>query len=345
MFEASLVNLLQAASFGVASLSILILGAYRRYRVICGFFALTCAMAIFNLLEELNITRTIHLITPVFVIGLGPMLYLVVKSLTNKLNKLEYLHLAPMILALPFTQFTQQVILVGTVWRFVYAGLALYHIYQFNLRLQDYRSDAQEVTLRWLGWLIVIMSLNNALDLVRLNVQPYLSHEINVLGQGIGTAVNLLLLMLLTTKLNREHAVICTLSEVPKSSLDVKNNKESANSYKAIFEHLDQQMNENTWYLQSRLTISDLARLCDLQVRDISRAINLNTKQSFNDYINAFRVAHVKQAMSKNPSESLLTLAINAGFNAKSSFNYSFKKQTGMTPSEFKNSLNIASES
>ncbi|MCF6437095.1 helix-turn-helix domain-containing protein [Pseudoalteromonas sp. MMG022] len=338
MFEANVVNLIQAFSIGIATLSIAILSTHKLYRTVSAFFAMVMLSAIFNLLEELNITRSIHLVTPVFVLGFGPMLYLVVKSLTKQVNKYDILHFVPMLLLLPFTQYTQTVILIGTVWRVIYAGFAVYRIYQFNATLDNSRSDAHEVALRWLGWLIVIMTITNAADLVRLNLQPMLPVFWNIFGQGLVAVINITILLVLTTKLNAEHKILKTL---PLQQTDDTPNKthESAEDYQAIFKSIDQQMRDKQWFLQARLSLSDLSQLTGLQPRDVSRAINLSHQLSFNDYINSFRVEHVKEAMRTSSTKPLLTLAHEAGFSAKSSFNYSFKKQTGMTPSEYRNSL------
>ncbi|CAM4242549.1 helix-turn-helix domain-containing protein [Pseudoalteromonas byunsanensis] len=338
MFEANLVNLIQAFTIGVATLSIAILSAHKLYRTVIAFFVMVIFSAAFNLLEELNITRSIHLITPIFVLGFGPMLYLVVKSLTTQVKKYDLLHLLPMLLLLPFSHHTQAVILIGTVWRLIYAGLAVYRIYLFNQALDNYRSDAHEVTLRWLGWLVVIMTMTNAADLVRLNLQTLLPVFWNIFGQGLATLINITILILLTLKLNNEHAILKTL---PRTQPDERENKghECADDYQIIFAFIDQQMREKQWFLQPRLSLSELSQLTGIQMREVSRAINLARQLSFNDYVNSFRVEHIKTAMRTTPNKPMLVLAHEAGFSAKSSFNYSFKKQTGMTPSEFKNSL------
>ena len=55
-------------------------------------------------------------------------------------------------------------------------------------------------------------------------------------------------------------------------------------------------------------------------------------------FINEYRI---KKAMSRliNPiddKETILEIMYEVGFNSKSSFNTLFKKQTGLTPSEYK---------
>ena len=54
--------------------------------------------------------------------------------------------------------------------------------------------------------------------------------------------------------------------------------------------------------------------------------------------MNEQRVNHVRQMLIDPDFDkySLLGIAIEAGFNSKSSFNRIFKKETGMTPSQYK---------
>ena len=70
----------------------------------------------------------------------------------------------------------------------------------------------------------------------------------------------------------------------------------------------------------------------------LTQALNEVLQTKFNDYVNAFRITEV-QALLLRPEKSkhnLLTLAFEAGFNSKSSFNTAFKKHTGLTPTQFR---------
>lgn len=61
---------------------------------------------------------------------------------------------------------------------------------------------------------------------------------------------------------------------------------------------------------------------------------------SFFDYVNGRRVAEVQSLMHQpaHDGDTLLDLAMRAGFSSKSTFNACFKKATGMAPSAWRKS-------
>jgi len=109
--------------------------------------------------------------------------------------------------------------------------------------------------------------------------------------------------------------------------------------FQKIFEYLANEIQIKQWYKTPRLTLNNLSELSGLQSRDISRAINIVAQKNFNDYINQLRLVDVVQQMEKSADDSFLNLAINAGFNSKSTFNQAFKRQYSMTPVEYRNTL------
>jgi AraC-like DNA-binding protein len=58
----------------------------------------------------------------------------------------------------------------------------------------------------------------------------------------------------------------------------------------------------------------------------------------FVEFVNQFRIDHAKVLLkdSKYSREKISTIAFDSGFGTVTSFNVSFKKTTGLTPSEFR---------
>ncbi|MBV8856989.1 MAG: AraC family transcriptional regulator [Acidobacteria bacterium] len=93
-------------------------------------------------------------------------------------------------------------------------------------------------------------------------------------------------------------------------------------------------------YADGELTLQKLAGRLSIPAQHLSQTVNGRLNQSFTDFVNAYRVADAKRKLTDPGLRhySVLAIAEEVGFNSKSSFNAVFKKQTGMTPSEFRNS-------
>ncbi len=95
-------------------------------------------------------------------------------------------------------------------------------------------------------------------------------------------------------------------------------------------------------YVNTSLNISSLAKHINWPINDVSLIINEALSTNFNDLINTYRIESFKKMVinPNNKKYSILGLAKEVGFNSKTSFYRAFKKETGITPSEFLKSLN-----
>lgn len=95
---------------------------------------------------------------------------------------------------------------------------------------------------------------------------------------------------------------------------------------------------EKKVYLNSDLKLSDLSKELEISIHHISQLINSQFNQSFTDLINSFRIKHAIEIMkgSEGKEETLIGIAYASGFNNKVSFNNSFRKFTGLSPSLYK---------
>lgn len=95
-------------------------------------------------------------------------------------------------------------------------------------------------------------------------------------------------------------------------------------------------MAEERPWLEPELTLAELAQRLRLHPAQLSRLINLGCGQSFSDFVNRYRVqeAQRKLADPRFAHYSLVGVALESGFNSKSTFNRVFKKLTGQVPRE-----------
>ncbi|MFO7446568.1 MAG: helix-turn-helix domain-containing protein [Ignavibacteriaceae bacterium] len=108
-----------------------------------------------------------------------------------------------------------------------------------------------------------------------------------------------------------------------------------------ILNSLTELMEKEKLYLDSELTIQKLSEVINVSQHNLSEVINTKLNQNFYDLINRYRVEEVKRKI-KNPDYSnlnFLGIAFESGFNSKTSFNTIFKKFTGLTPTQYKESI------
>jgi adenylate cyclase len=94
-------------------------------------------------------------------------------------------------------------------------------------------------------------------------------------------------------------------------------------------------------YLLPDLSLRGLASKIDIHPNQLSWLLNESIGKNFNDFINHYRVNTFK-TLSKDPKNAHLTLmglAFDSGFNSKTVFNTSFKKETGLTPRQFSKAI------
>ena len=100
-------------------------------------------------------------------------------------------------------------------------------------------------------------------------------------------------------------------------------------------------MEAGLYYHDPDLSIISLAAALGIPARDLSRIINTALRKNFHDFVNEYRMREVMRKMA-DPAYNhinLLGLALDAGFNSKSTFNRIFREMTGKSPMQYKAGL------
>lgn len=90
------------------------------------------------------------------------------------------------------------------------------------------------------------------------------------------------------------------------------------------------------WWRDPDLDLAELARRLGTNTAYLSRGLNEGLRLGFADAINGLRVEHVAARLRDGTDGDILTLAIDAGFGSKATFNRVFKERFGVTPSAYR---------
>ena len=105
---------------------------------------------------------------------------------------------------------------------------------------------------------------------------------------------------------------------------------------KEISGKLENAMENDKLYKDQELSLNSISEHLAIKPYLISKSLSEVNNKRFNDFVNEYRVNEVQSLLqnSDNSKYTLLSIAMDAGFNSKSSFNRAVKKQLGISPSE-----------
>jgi AraC-like DNA-binding protein len=111
-------------------------------------------------------------------------------------------------------------------------------------------------------------------------------------------------------------------------------------SLAGVAERIQSHLREARPHLDPDLTVQGLSDQLRLPAKLVSSAINQHLGRNFNDLINSARVEAACRLL-RDPArrnDKLLAIQLDAGFGSRTVFNAAFKRETGLTPSQWRQS-------
>ncbi|MGE8434799.1 helix-turn-helix domain-containing protein [Chryseobacterium joostei] len=295
--------------------------------------------------HSLFLIRSIQYLTPIF-------FYLSVLFYTNpsfrfKITDFKFLLLPAAFLAClvlvrlgyknPFESLAIILILVQALF---YTGLSYITIRKHQRKIQQFSSNTEGIDLNWLEYIILVLFAVNII---------YVIYNLFYDPKSLNFFINTVFLLVIycVGYYSLKEKEIYPLEEKQREELisinedsdseDVKRKLISDEELLKIKTQLERIMNIQKPYLDSELNLIKLAEMLSVSTHHLSYVINTGFGKNFFQYINEFRVEYAKKLLKETDSKlSILGIAYESGFNSKTSFNTTFKKLTGQTPSEFK---------
>lgn len=228
----------------------------------------------------------------------------------------------------------------------IYSILILKRLFKYKREILNYQSNVDKVVIKTLTVGVIMIFISWIIGTVGVNLDAF-NIPVNV---DLFIAVYLILVLVIyfisyiaiktpeVFKLDERKLRTVFLRNDELDTEKVKSKvKEDNPELEAFNEQLVTFMAEDRPYLNPDLSLMELAAEIKLTRHQLSNVINQNHQKNFYEFINSYRTEEVKKLMQDpaNKHLKLISLAYDAGFNSKASFNRIFKQMTSMTPSQY----------
>jgi AraC-like DNA-binding protein len=224
----------------------------------------------------------------------------------------------------------------------IYTILTVRTVAEYNRSIKDAYSDIERINLNWLKYIslgmIIIWTIVALLALGKvLAIQPDRADAI------LNTPLAVLIYAIGYMGLKQPEIFLDPATNAPGSQEAEKYRRSGLSNENAedIKERLLVLMSTEKPFLGQEITLQKLAERLNVSSHNLSEVINSQLQQSYFDFINQYRVDEFKKRLADpaNGQFNLLSIAFDSGFKSKGTFNAIFKKQTGMTPSEYRSTI------
>jgi len=193
---------------------------------------------------------------------------------------------------------------------------------------------------------ILIMESLVIVSKALLQFYPESNEMVNLVLRSISYFILLIICLLIIRKNfssgpanNEESNVQLKINNDDSDGKIIINTVDYDLKFKDIWHKLDDLVSKKQLFRDCDLTLDSLALKTEINKYQISEMLNSYKNKPFYRYINEYRIEYFKNnvelSIERNENINFLSLAYDAGFKSKSSFNRYFKEITGKTPSEY----------
>jgi AraC-like DNA-binding protein len=316
------------------------------------FEFLTCALDYVNFKVPL-LSSSFLLFNPAF--------YLYTRSLvepTFKLNQRQILHLLPFIffelvaysIKEPFsiTNFFdanqnlwyRMAFSVASVFSWIlYNWVTLNVILKHRKRLMnEYSTIESSKRLSWLFFIVIFYNLF-CLASIAVAVSVIVVHLEFPLSPVYNYSALLLMSYILGFYGLRQGTIFMDTEIVETVKGKYVNSTLSEKRKKEIETLILEHFNKNMPYLNPELDMNMISGVLKIPKYQLTEVLNNCINKNFFSFVNEYRVKAVEEMLIKNKDFSIEDIGYECGFNSKSSFFTVFKKITGMTPMQFRQTI------
>lgn len=253
---------------------------------------------------------------------------------------------------------------------FFFASIVIYYVASF-LRIRQFRKQIvdtysflkEQLQLRWLIAFLIAFLIYNLLNTISA-VFHYNGYS-NVIPNSITTLFTLAMIYLLSFGGIMQKQLVMADSKEEEDNEDamikqrpyqylktgifdnracrniIETSEEKAHDdeMKRLSKELLDYIETNSVWKDCELSITKLSRGTGIPKHQITHILNEYIGKNFYTLINGYRIEAAKRMITdeRYNNYTFIAIAIDCGFNSKTTFYTTFKKITGTTPTEYKN--------
>lgn len=103
-----------------------------------------------------------------------------------------------------------------------------------------------------------------------------------------------------------------------------------------IKRQIDKALEQDKLYRNNEIGLGQLADYIQQDRYKVSEVINTHYAMNFYALLNSYRIHEAKHLLVTNPLLSVKAIMYEVGFNSKNSFYLAFKRDTGLSPNDFR---------
>lgn len=214
---------------------------------------------------------------------------------------------------------------------FCYAALSLRLMRRLRLRLERERSDADRHATTLLSAIVGVL-LVTAIAYAAIFIYGNWIAELDI-------GAFYLWLALVSMGLSLEGWRATAVPPVPAPIEAPPTPERKVHDWPALGARWRDRIIAAGWSSEPELSLTVLSRRIGVNATYLSRAINEGLGINFNELINGMRADEVARSIDAGATADLLTLAFDAGFNSKATFNRVFQARFGVSPSAYRRRL------
>lgn len=293
---------------------------------------------------------------------INPAFYLYVKSLIRKGFELKWkyvLHLIPFVLIQSIVYIQKTPFLINSIidigsnaifsilfifiafasWLFYNTvSIRLVHKYKKTVK-NEFSNIEQNNNLNWVLFILIFYILF-CLAVIYYWVYLFFVNGQLIILYHITNSILLVLVYILGFYGLRQSRIFISTNQ-ENDTEKYKNSVLTTKNKNDIKESILNYFKSEKPYIDSEFTMDKLSQALNIPKHNLTEVLNTDLGNNFFSYVNTYRVDYVKKKLDSNDANlfSIESIGYDCGFSSKSSFFTVFKKFTGKTPLQYKNSI------